>query len=209
MMNNSIIKKDPLSIGKIALGAIFLFNPTVNIVDPLPDFIGLFFIASGMFAFSHLSDNGYVARRNMIYLAITSIVKLLVCLILPSVMDDTFSTLMAFSFSVVESVFFFSAFRNLFQCINSLGVRCGDDSIFSVPLSKGHEKQIAKLKAKACKNEKEARANAKAIASLEKTSSLDSLERLTFIAFFVRAIGAVLPTLPALSMVNVTFFPSR
>ncbi len=209
MMNDTIMKKDPLSIWKIALGAIFLFNPTFNIVDPLPDFIGLFFMASGMFAFSHLSDKGYVARRNMIYLAVTSIAKLLVCLILPSIIDDTFSTLMAFSFSVVEAVFFFSAFRNLFECISSLGMRSGDDSIFSVPLSKGRKKQIEKLRAKACKSEKEERARAKAIASLEKTSSLDSLERLTFVAFFVRAIGAVLPTLPALSMVNVTFFPSR
>ena len=49
-------KKDLMGFLKIALGAVFLFNPTVHIVDPLPDFIGYWIIAAGLTGLAYLSD---------------------------------------------------------------------------------------------------------------------------------------------------------
>ena len=60
--------KDILGIGKLAVGAIFLFNPTINILDPLPDFIGYWLTVLGLTAFAYLSEEIFIARKYFIFI---------------------------------------------------------------------------------------------------------------------------------------------
>ena len=69
------VKKDLMGFLKIAAGAVFLFNPTVNILDPLPDFIGYWLIAFGLTNLAYLSDMIWQARKSFIYLTFLGVAK--------------------------------------------------------------------------------------------------------------------------------------
>lgn len=180
-------KKDLLRLGLIGAGAIFLFNPTINIVDPLPDFIGYWLIALGLTAMAYLSGALSAARKNFVYLAFITAGKLAVSFALPRA-TETFTVLMAFSFAVAEAVLFIPAMSNLFEGMSSLGLRLGSDDVFYVPLSRGKAKKAEKL---------------------NKTFSrmtVGALKIFTIIAFIVRAAGSVIPTLPSLMLYGDTLF---
>ena len=51
-----------MGIAYILAGVFFLFNPNINVVDVLPDFIGYLLIYRGLFHASFLSDNLRQAR---------------------------------------------------------------------------------------------------------------------------------------------------
>ncbi len=201
------IKKDNLSLWKIALGAIFLFNPTINIVDPLPDFLGYLFIISGISALAYLNDDCLAAKKSFVYLTVLSVAKLLMCFLLPFIMDDTMGTLFAFSFAVAEGVFFIGGVYRLFEGIASLGMRYGNENVFYMPLKKRKAKKIAAISQRlSSMNDAEKSMAQKKISRLEKRKSATSLRNFTVAAFLVRAAGGVIPTLPSLSMTNITEF---
>ncbi len=180
-------KKDLLRLGFVGAGAIFLFNPTINVVDPLPDFIGYWLIAIGLTAMAYLSDAVNSARKNFVYLAFITAAKLAVSFALPGA-TETFTVLMAFSFAVAEAVLFIPAMSNLFEGMTSLGLRLGSDDVFYVPISKGKAKKAEK------KNKEVSR------------RTVGSLKLLTVIAFIIRAVGSVVPTLPSLMLYGDTLF---
>ena len=50
-------KKEPLGLSWIGAGMIFLCNPMINIVDILPDFIGLLMIMHGLSKAAEVTDH--------------------------------------------------------------------------------------------------------------------------------------------------------
>ncbi len=172
------VKNDPLRLGLIAAGAIFLFNPTINIVDPLPDLIGFWIIAYALTALSYLSDHIYNARKNFVYLAFLEGAKLFVNLTIPGT-SGSFLLLMTFCFIVLEMILFIPAMGSLFEGISSMGTRHGaPDSFFYVPNKKKKQKSM----------------------------TVNGLKIFTIAAFLVRQGGAILPVLPNLKLYGDTFF---
>ena len=62
-------KSDSMGWGMIAVGLLFLFNPNINIIDVLPDFIGYIFLCLGGAKLTDLNesiDRALSAFRKMI-----------------------------------------------------------------------------------------------------------------------------------------------
>ncbi len=202
------VKNEPLRLGLIATGAIFLFNPTINILDPLPDLIGFWMIAYALTAVAYLSEHMYEARKNFVYLAFLEGAKLLVNLTVPGT-SGSFLLLMTFCFVVLEMILFLPAVGSLFEGISSMGTRHGaPDSFFYVPLSKGKMRKTQKLLASVteAKTPKDKELILKKIDKISKRMSLGGLKIFTILAFLVRQGGAILPTLPNLKLYGDAYF---
>lgn len=200
-------KHDLLRLSALGVGAVFLFNPTVNIVDLLPDFIGFWLFAYGLTAIASLSELLWNARKNFIYLAFLEAAKALISLALPGA-SGTFVVLMTFCFSVAEAVLFLPAASQLFEGLSSLGMRYGSDSTFYVPLSAGRIKKLSAIEKKLSLE-----SDVKKIVDLRKKQdalkrpvTVGALKILTVAAFLVRAAGALIPTLPSLMLYGDTLF---
>jgi len=203
------IKSDQLRLGLLAAGAIFLFNPTIHIVDLLPDFIGYWLIVCGLTLTAYISDTVAAARKSFVYLAFVEGAKLASCVLLVGA-NGTFVVLMAFTFSVLEAILFLPAVNDLFEGFASLGVRHAGKWVFSVPVSPKKLKRAKKLEALLAgeSDEKKRSAIAKRIMKCRKEKTIDQLKTLTVVAFLVRAVGAVVPVLPNLMMYGDTLFIS-
>ena len=199
-------KKDLLGFIKIAVSAIFLFNPTVHIVDPLPDFIGYFLIVLGLTAVSYMSEPLFEARKSFIYLSLLSLVKTGVALTFPD-SRTTFTVLMAFVFAVGEAVLFIPAVSNLFDGLTTLGMRHASDSVFYVPVKEKKRRRAEKLLVMANAAEgKRAQSLSKKAKKLLTPKTQGSLKILTVAAFLIRAAGALIPVLPNLMMYDELYF---
>lgn len=67
----------------IFAGLVFLFNPCINIVDILPDFIGCILISAGLFRLSDVEDRFFNARRIINRLIPIYILKALLSVYIP------------------------------------------------------------------------------------------------------------------------------
>ena len=166
-------KKDPLGLSWIGAGMIFLFNPLINVVDVLPDFIGLFMIMHGLSKVAEVTDHLGDARDGFAKLAIVSLIQTGIVFTLPF-NSDSYTMLMAFSVSIVSAIYFVPAVSHLFEGFSYVSLRTGAASPNAVP-SRG---------ALRGKNQKH--------------SSVTALQVLTYAAFFIRAGGAVLPLVPGI-----------
>ncbi|MBR6675830.1 MAG: hypothetical protein IKL24_00675 [Clostridia bacterium] len=214
---------DSLRLGLVALGAVFLFNPTINIVDLLPDFIGFWLIAKGLTYTAYVSETVAMAKKSIVYLAFIEAAKLLSCALLVGG-NGTNVVLLTFCFTVVEAILFIPAVDKLFEGLASLGVRHAGKAVFSVPLSsyriKKAEVLTEKLNAlpeeykkecneKARKNiSKKAKRLSRRINRIKTEKTVDALKLFTIIAFLIRALGAIIPVLPNLMMYGDTLFVS-
>ena len=113
----------------VIIGMFFLFNPAVNVVDPLPDFIGYIFIAAGLSRISCLVDKLADARATFRRLAIITAVKIISVMFLV-IADDTFVLVLAFSFAVIELMCIYPAFDRLFDGLFYAGTRNGGTAVF-------------------------------------------------------------------------------
>lgn len=200
-------KKDILGFSKIALAAIFLFNPTVHIVDPLPDFIGYWLIAFGLTNLAYLSETLWQARKSFVYLTFLGVAKTLVSLTLPDA-RSTFTVLMAFVFAVGEAILFLPAASALFEGVCSLGLRHAGDSPFFVPVTKGKLRKAEKTDNKLadCTDETKKARLLKKRDRLLSRMTVGTLKIFTNVAFLVRAAGAVVPVLPNLMLYGDVLF---
>lgn len=201
--------KDLLGIGKIAVGAIFLFNPTINILDPLPDFIGYWLIVLGLTSLAYLSEEIFAAKKYFIYLTIITAIKAIVNFAVPFT-SDSFTVTAALIFAVAEAVFFLPAMSGFINSMASFGLRYGKDAGFYVPVSKSKLKKAERIEKESSSlsdREKKEKLERKK-ASLLRPSTANSLKVLTIIAFLVRAAGYLVPVLPSLSMQGITYFPA-
>ena len=89
------------------IGLLFLANPNINIIDIIPDFIGLGIVWFSITKISDLSSDIYIARRGVAKLFWTELAKLLsfIWLIIYS-SDSGFFLVFTFIFTIIELIFF-------------------------------------------------------------------------------------------------------
>ncbi len=108
-----------MKIGYMIVGCIFLFNPFINIIDVLPDFIGYLFIMKALSELSDLERNIRNARARFKSAMWVSLVKC--ALIFASmIFDSTWYLILTFSFGILESMYLIPAFIDLFYGISYL-----------------------------------------------------------------------------------------
>ena len=114
-----------MKIGYMIVGCIFLFNPFINIIDILPDFIGYLFI---MRAISELSDLERNIRNARVRFKAAMWVSLVKCALVfaSMIFDSTWYLILTFSFGVLESMYLIPAFIDLFYGISYLEERYTD-----------------------------------------------------------------------------------
>lgn len=118
----------------LIVAVLMLFNPNINILDPLPDFIGHFIIAKSLVHAARRVPFFEEARLGFLKLALISIAKypaflLMVMIRGGNTLDNDVITLFSFSFSVIEIIFTLKAVNDLFSGISYLGARTGAESV--------------------------------------------------------------------------------
>ncbi len=114
-----------MKIGYMIVGCIFLFNPFINIIDILPDFIGYLFIMRALSELSDLERNIRNARAKFKSAMWVSLVKF--ALVFASmIFDSTWYLILTFTFGILECMYLIPAFIDLFYGISYLEGRYTD-----------------------------------------------------------------------------------
>ena len=121
-----LAKKKNVSWGMFAVAFLFLFNPTLAIIDPLPDFIGYIIISIALSKISMISESLYDAKRAFERLVIIDVGKLAAVLWVFGIdagggERNTSLLLWSFVFGVLEVLFAIPAYVRLFDGFTSLG----------------------------------------------------------------------------------------
>ena len=120
--------------GLILFALITLFNPNINVVDVLPDFIGFFILARlfgrGSDIAPHFEEAAVASRRA----AILSLCKIPALFVIgvargQNTMDNDIIVLMAVLFAALEIIFYISAAKNIFAALFYLGERTDASSL--------------------------------------------------------------------------------
>lgn len=163
-----IKRKYPL----IILSLVFLFNPNINIIDILPDFVAYAIL---VLVIGHLSESvPYLAecKEALIKLTLVTLIKVPAFVIMYSNMKygSDIIPLFTLSFAVLECIFIFSAVKNLSLAVSYLGERTDCRAARDpFPVSK------------------------------RKSMPLEVFEKLTVTVFFVKATLNVLPEIMLLT----------
>ncbi len=128
--------------GLLILSLVLLFNPNINIFDPLPDFIAWFILAK---LFEKAADSAAYfeeARVSFLKLAWLNIAKFPAFLFIlmvrgENVHDNDVYALMSLTFAIVEAIFVIQAIKNIFAALTHLGERTSAESLIKpFPLNK-------------------------------------------------------------------------
>ena len=138
-------KKNKVSLWLFAIAAIFLFNPNMAIVDPLPDFIGYILLSFALSKISMISDSLYDAKSAFERMAIIDAGKLVsvIWVFGMCAADERSISLLLFSFvfGVLEIVFAIPAFVKLFAGFSYLGNFYPNTSIHGTAYMNGRKKK--------------------------------------------------------------------
>ena len=111
-----------MNIGYLIAGCVFLFNPTVNLIDVLPDVAGYLLILKGLYRLSDLNGKIKTARQKFKAAVWISLGELLAMLMIP-ILDVTWYLILSFVFGVLKLIYLIPAFVNLFEGISYLELR--------------------------------------------------------------------------------------
>lgn len=125
-------KTFPAAASIVAL--IMLFNPNINIIDILPDFIGYLIISHVILDAARRVPFFDEARRGFLRLALLSFLKypaflLMVMIRGKNTLDNDVITLFSFVFAVIEIILAIKVINDLFAGISYLGQRTGASSV--------------------------------------------------------------------------------
>ena len=117
----------------LAFALIFLCNPNISIIDPLPDFIGYIIISLSLVKFADMNDTLCDSLTIFKRLILIDAAKILAIfwtfgMTLPNE-KNTSLLLWSFVFGVLEVIFVNQAFSKLFNGIASLGTVCENISV--------------------------------------------------------------------------------
>ena len=166
-----------MGIAYILAGVFFLFNPGINVVDVLPDFIGYLLIYRGLFHVSFLSDNLRQARDLIWKLAMITAVRAASAVLLPYT-SDTFTLLLVFIFAVLETMYALPAINVLFEGAYAVGTRLDCPSIYQT---------VEKTK------------RGKVVRTVE---GGEQLKVFTVVFFLLKTVASVIPELPSLQLTD-------
>lgn len=127
------VKKN-LGLGHLIIASIFLFNPNVVVVDPLPDFIGYIFLISGLSQLADLNyyfENAIKGFRRMLIVSLAQLASIFILFgfVSPKEQGSTLM-LLAFLFGTLEIIFLIPAFKAFFDGMIYVGSRYESTSIF-------------------------------------------------------------------------------
>lgn len=190
--------------GLLIAAVIFLMNPTVQLVDILPDVFGYILLVVGLRYLADLNEDIGEARerfKKMFFVcAAKGIVFLMVFGNLVSPQEHSnFVLLATFTFCVIELLILVPATRSLFGGLMQLATKFGSEAVFATkPKEMPHEPR------KGFKNEKQRRAfnaHCKRVAykNARLRCALEKLQTLTLLFVFAKPIMALLPEFSALS----------
>ena len=118
-------EKKQISWGLFAVAFLFLFNPNITIIDPLPDFLGYIILSVALSKLAMINEHIYDAKRafdRMIIVDIGKIIAILWVFGIDSVSEQNASLLLwSFIFGVLEILFAIPAFTKLFEGLSTLG----------------------------------------------------------------------------------------
>ena len=118
-------KKNNISFGLFAVAIVFLFNPNLAIIDPLPDFFGYILLSVALTKVAFLSETLYDAKRafeRMVIIDVGKVISIFWVFGMEAVSERNTSLLLwSFIFGVLEIAFAVPAFLKLFEGLSYLG----------------------------------------------------------------------------------------
>ena len=128
--------KKSMGLAPIALAFVFLFNPNINLVDVLPDFIGYAILIACLSVLCDLNEDIAQARSRFLSALVIDVVKLFsVFFVFGSSQTDEQNTmllLVSFCFAIIECVVVIPAYISLFKGFISLGYRFENNSVLKM-----------------------------------------------------------------------------
>ena len=169
-----------MGIAYILAGVFFLFNPNINVVDVLPDFVGYLLIYRGLFHASFLSDNLRQARDLIWKLAMITAVRAASAVLLPYT-SDTFTLLLVFIFAVLEAMYAIPAITTVFEGAYAVGTRLDCPSIYHTVERKKRTKQGIVTRV---------------------VEGAERFKIFTVVFFLLKTVASVIPELPSLQLTD-------
>ncbi len=114
--------------GLIIFALIMLFNPNINIIDFLPDFIGFYILAKSLMPLSNAvpyMEEARIGFRRAMWITLLKIPALIIMTMIRSknTLDNDIIVLFSFVFAVVEIIALIPAVKNLFSGLVYLAER--------------------------------------------------------------------------------------
>lgn len=128
------------SSAAIIFALVMLFNPNINIIDILPDFLGYFILARQFERAADCAPYFEEARAGFFRLGIVSIMKIPALLIAmfarsANTMDNDIVVLLTLVFTIAEICIIITAVNNIFAALGYLGQRTDAISLISYSAS--------------------------------------------------------------------------
>ena len=138
-------------LGRIALGMIFLLNPSITVIDFLPDFIGCALIISGLSQLRDISDSLEEARLNFLRLFWVSLSHIpafmLMVFISASFLNEKTSILVfSFVYGVIEFILINNALGSTIDGLVYVGERYNGDACFYEKKRNGSTLDVSHLR---------------------------------------------------------------
>ena len=125
-----------ISLPLIVVALLFLFNPNIAIIDPLPDFIGYIILCAAMSRLVDIHERlgeAYSAFKKMIFIDGAKFLIMLWVFAMTVPNEKTSSIMLwSFVFAVIEIIFLIPAYLKLFDGITQIGYLYENTSVFGV-----------------------------------------------------------------------------
>lgn len=204
------MKKEKNSLGLIliCLAPLFLFNPSLTVLDVLPDVFGYFLLCVGLIKLSdmnHHFEESLNYFKKMLLVSVFQLVSFFVFFKFMTTKERPVATLLfTFVFAIFEIIFLTNAYRKFFEGFLYMGSRMNGVSVFNTQAHVDRwERKQEKAQAKwERENEKRRRKNlpprpAPRIRPLKNATS--KIQTLTLVFIFAKAILSVLPEFSSLT----------
>ena len=196
--------KTVFPFGLMTAAVIFLMNPTVQLVDILPDLFAYILLVAGLGRLADLNESVYEAREKIKKMFFVCAAKLIVFfmafggLVSPQEQSN-FILVACLSFCVIDLLILVPAVRALFAGMMQLATKYGSVAIFAT-----RPKALPREPRKGFRNDKQRRAFELRVKRIEYKNArlrcaLEKLQTLTLAFVFAKPIMALLPEFSALS----------
>lgn len=128
-----------LGLGLCCVSFLFLFNPTISVIDVLPDFLGYLLLCIGITQLADMNDHFAASLQCFKKMLIAAIVQFLSIFLLFGLVTGrerpTAFLLFSFVFATIELIFLTRAFAEFFEGFLYLGSRMDAKSVFRISAS--------------------------------------------------------------------------
>ena len=196
--------KTVFPFGLLIASLVFFCNPTVQLVDILPDLFGYILLVAGLYYLADLNEAIWEARerfKKMFYVGAAKLVVFLMVFggVVSLQEQSTFILLATLSFCVIELLILIPATRSLFVGMMQLATKFGSEAIFAARVKKLPQEPKRGFRNDAQRKAFEQRVARIGYQNSRRRCALEKLQTLTLAFVFVKPIVALLPEFSALS----------